>query len=342
VRYELNNILQSAAYYGFTGFDNLGDEAIWHATKNKFKEINLYPIKRTRFGFVNKLVSIKNKKIIMLGGGTLIGDNKPDGTNPFREQYSLFSKNARYRVAFGTGVGSIYGENMPPLWLTQWKALLEKLDYIGVRGKESQKTLKVLGVGSEVIGDSACAWVYSKRRQVKSKVLGVNIGARRDLLPDDKIKSYSQFVASKYMTGWSIEFYILNPSDYQLTVDFSKSCGISNPNLFPIYNDTEKYLTKVSGTHCFIGTRLHSVILAMCAGVPSIMIGYAPKAHDFMGSVGMECFNILMADLSTDKLNEVFENLLGDTVNISDEILNNLLVFKELQEIRAKQICAKV
>lgn len=341
---ELKCLLQlnSAVYYGFTGSNNLGDEAIWQATEKQFKEVNLYPVKRTRLAFVNQLLSIKNKKLIMLGGGTLIGDNKADGTNLFREEYEFFSKQAGYRVAFGTGVGSIYGEHMPPLWLTQWQGLLDKFDYIGVRGKESQKTLKVLGVDSEVIGDSACTWAYSKRRKITQRILGVNIGARRDLLPEEKMREYAEFVGKKNLTGWDIEFYVLNPSDYQLTVDFAGSCGISNPDLFTIYNDTEKYLTKVSETQCFIGTRLHSVILAMCAGVPSIMIGYAPKAHDFMGSISMERFNISMSDLTGDKLSEIFEVLLGDTVNVSNEILNNLNVYKSLQKLRAKEICSQL
>lgn len=338
---ELQSLLQSnlIAYYGFTGHENLGDEAIWDATQKVFKEKKVYPIALTRFDIVNKLLGNKKKNLLILGGGTLIGDNTIDGKNKFREQYSFLARNANFKIVFGTGIGSIYNEIIAPRWLVQWKNLLDDCDYIGVRGKQSQLALNVLGVDCEVIGDSACTWAYATRTHVQRKVLGINIGAKRDLLPEDKIGFYSEFITSKFLTGWEIEFYVLNPSDYQLTLDFAKICKINNPILIITYNDTEKYLEKISGVHCFIGTRLHSVILAMCAGVPSIMIGYSPKALDFMESVEQERFHIAVSELTVEKLNELFEIMLINESCLSENILNNLNIYKDLQKLRAKEIC---
>lgn len=341
---QLQSLLQRnlIAYYGFIGHDNLGDEAIWQATKILFNQQTLYPVGFTRFGFVNDLLGNKKKDLLILGGGTLIGDNSTDGSNKFRQQYSFLSKNATTKVVFGTGVGSLYGEVIPPQWLKEWKSLLDDCDYIGVRGKQSQAALKVLGVDSEVLGDTACAWAYSERIPVVRKILGVNVGAKRELLPDGKLKNYSKFIESKYSSGWEIEFYVLNPSDYQLTIDFSEICGIANPNIITIFNNTEKYLEKISGTHCFIGTRLHSVILAMCAGVPSIMIGYAPKALDFMESLNVQDFHVAISELTVEKLNHTFEVLLNHSVSLSDLILNNMNEYKNLQESRAKEIYSQL
>ncbi|WP_020160199.1 polysaccharide pyruvyl transferase family protein [Methylobacter marinus] len=341
---ELMCLLQRnpCVYYGFIGRNNLGDEAIWHATRILFKEINLHAIKQTRFNLINSLLGNKDKHLTVLGGGTLIGDNKSDGTNPFREQFVWLSKTAGHKIVFGTGVGAIDINGNTPSWLLDWKSLLSDCEYIGVRGEQSKKVLQTIGIESEVIGDSACALALPHRNPVQKKVIGVNVGARTDLLPKEGVATYAEFIGSKYDAGWQVEFYVINPADYALTKNFIHQCGIDHPVIISVYNDTEKYLHRVRETHCFIGTRLHSVILASCAGVPSIMLGYASKSYDFMESIGMEKFNIFISELTIEKLERAFDDLLTDTTGLSNDILSRLVFYKDIQEYKAKQIISNL
>jgi len=329
-------------YYGFTGHENLGDEAIWQATDQQFRALALTKIRVTRFDFINQLLGKKHKKLMMLGGGTLIGDNAPNGANMFREQYALFSQHAKTKVAFGTGVGSIGEAAAAPAWLKQWHSLLTGFDYIGVRGMQSKEALATLGIDAEVIGDSACSWAVNKRQASKRQVMGVNIGAKKELLPSDKMAEYAQFIKNKGKEGWAVEFYIVNPSDESMTKAFAASCELSNVSFINIYSDTALYLQKVSSVEFFIGTRLHSVILAMCAGVPSIMLGYAPKAHDFMQSIEMDGFNLEVSLLTSEKLEQLSNELLSRKQDLSIDILARIGYYKDLQTERAKQIISNL
>lgn len=59
-----------------------------------------------------------------------------------------------------------------------------------------------------------------------------------------------------------------------------------------------------------IGTRMHSSILALTAGVPTVLIGYQPKAQGMMEMVGMSRYAVAIDALSADQLYTYVEELL--------------------------------
>ncbi len=328
-------------YYGFIGYKNLGDEAIWQATKNIFSPIQLHLFPESRFAFINNLVKFKHKKIAILGGGTLIGDNSPTGRNLFRERYYLQASNSEHSIAFGTGVGAI-DLSKGNTWLIQWKPILEQCSYIGVRGPLSVEVLANIGIKSEIIGDPACSWVQDTAFYTpKEKKIGICIGCTQRYFLHDKMKILGDVLFNKQKEGWSIEFFIINPGDFMLTKQFIKKSRLTHNGIHTIYENTQLYLDAVKHMKLFAGTRLHSVILAMCAGVPSLMIEYAPKNYEFMLSVGMEKYSITMTEITETLLNEMLDSINDESEDISKYIIDVFNDYRKLQHKTARSIISK-
>ena len=94
-----------------------------------------------------------------------------------------------------------------------------------------------------------------------------------------------EFVAIATRQGWRITFFALMEDDNDIIREVARLGGIAKPRIIREYLDPDRYLARVRKMQAFIGMKLHSVILAMCAHVPSIMLEYRPKGLDFMESV---------------------------------------------------------
>lgn len=329
---------QPNIFYGFIGYMNLGDEAIWQATNELFQTLALTPYTKPRFNYLKSLLAHKTKKSAMLGGGTLIGANKPDGSNGFRSDFHIVSNKAKYKIVFGTGVGP-FSSDIPD-WLKAWRYMLEGCDYVGVRGPRSQTRLKRIGIESEILGDIACQWTSTlDLRLNKRKKLGVNIGATKGLISEQGLDNYIEFLRQRISEKWDLIFYVINPDDEVLAKLMIDRLG-NDSEIRSIYENTRKYLSSLNEVDYFIGTRLHSVILALTKPIPSIMLGYADKAYDFMESIGMESFCVDVNTVSVDKLNDVFANLTSN--NFQQEIFDAMAYFKDLQKIQSKNIIAQI
>lgn len=73
-----------------------------------------------------------------------------------------------------------------------------------------------------------------------------------------------------------------------------------------------------------IGTRMHSGILALTAGVPTVLIGYQPKAQGMMEMIGMSRYVLAIDALSDDQLYTRVEELLQNrdqlTLTITERV----------------------
>lgn len=327
-----------SVFYGFVGYRNLGDEAIWEASETLFNELDLVAYKKPRFKFAKTLLNYKRKKCAILGGGTLIGANKDDGSNGFRDDFQIISNNAKSSIVFGTGVGTFAEE--PPEWLRAWKPILENCNYVGVRGPRSQTRLKKIGVESEILGDTACQWVgHPLKAARKQKKLGINIGATKGLITDQGFDNYVSFLRQRIQEKWDLIFFVINPDDLTITQKMILSLGIT-AEIRTAYEKTMIYLSSLEDIDYFIGTRLHSVILAMTKPIPSLMLGYADKAHDFMESVGMESLCVSLNTASMNELNNAFSHL---TINDTQQQLYDAMVYyRELQKTRAKNLISEI
>lgn len=147
---------EKSIYSGFVGHHNLGDEALWQAISELLKPLDLYVNPTPASSYAKKVIQLKKHHLAVLGGGTLIGSDLKDGSNPFRESFKQLLLRSQQSITFGTGVGKISSPE-DQTWLMAWKPLLEKCYYIGVRGPDSVETLTNIGLKNvDLLGDAAC------------------------------------------------------------------------------------------------------------------------------------------------------------------------------------------
>ncbi len=321
-------------YLGWVGYDNLGDELMYSAFQKQFKTFNAPFFKYTaKFKIFEDMFKCKFYSAVALGGGTLIN------TKGFYTKFKRAQEAGYVTFTWGTGVRN------PEFWTEQnnvknlipeWIRLLKKCKYVSVRGPLSQKLLIRHGFfDSEVIGDSA---LYFAREIVRKKKrirrIGINVGLSAEGMAWGNeqlfLEGIGKFIKVMHSKGWEIILMPVFKKDYHAIKMLSMTANNSFKVFYPT-SSLEKTMLFLEGCDLFIGEKLHSVVLAMCAATPCIMLEYRPKCLDFMMSMNMERYNLRIDQISLDKLifytQELYENL--DKLQI--EISMRALHFKELQ-----------
>jgi len=70
----------------------------------------------------------------------------------------------------------------------------------------------------------------------------------------------------------------------------------------------------------FVGTRMHSNIYALSAGVPSLAIAYQPKTHEIMRELGLGDLVLDIEDLDLSSLQKAFHELVSSRQQISEQV----------------------
>jgi hypothetical protein len=328
---------------------NLGDQAVFSAIDRTFPNVTVaYPKHPNgQFGrFLLRWECRQKRLASMLGGGTMIG--APPWSTGYADRFEASLRRTGRGFAFGTGVAELtfppdqeaFVED--PSTYLGWARLLKECEYVGVRGPRSQAALAKLGVASEIIGDPACAFVRPKGFwQPTLGYLGLNIGHGGGSMWGERSRfntAMGRFVASATRQGWNIEFFALMDDDVHIIKEVARLGQIAAPRIHCEFVDVYRYLAHVAKMQAFIGMKLHSVILAMCANVPSIMLEYRPKGIDFMASVGLEQFNIRTSDVEPSALLDLLSKLVNRGTHWSEMIRQRMSDYKILQETRAREL----
>lgn len=274
---------------GCPGHQNLGDEALFEACKKLFNRCSLvhYSGGRT-LSIPSKLLKISGTA--MLAGGTIINRM---GLHAARECIDVFAK----LFVFGTGVAQ------PAFWsgkvgrkdtLKQWKPILQRCGYVGVRGPLSAQVLREIGIDNvEVIGDPVLTFASNNYKNWDShepNSIGLNVGWDRIAQwgePETIYAEYIQLASIARKARWRVRWFVVWPPDLATTTELAKISD-TEAEIYQIYSNPSEYIELVRPLSIFVGTRLHSVALATCAYVPSIMLEYRPKCRDYMMSIGQE------------------------------------------------------
>ena len=255
---------------------NLGDQAVFKAIDRTFSGVTVaYP--KDPQGLLGRAVgrweNRQRRLASILGGGTMIG--AASWSAHFAAVYEESLDRTGLGFAFGTGVAE---NDFPPdneffvadpSTYQKWGGLLRRSRFVGVRGPRSRAALAELGVTSEVIGDPACAFAKPEGFwRPEPGRLGLNVGHGGGSMWGDRGEfnaKMGKFVAEAKRRGWEIEFFALMDDDVNIIKDVARMGGIADPPIFREYVDPERYLARIRKMQAFIGMKLHSVILAMCA-----------------------------------------------------------------------------
>jgi polysaccharide pyruvyl transferase WcaK-like protein len=175
--------------------------------------------------------------------------------------------------------------------MDRWRTLLNKCDYVGVRGPISATLLRNAGVENvDVVGDPVIALAESEpARPVESGSLGINIGYCSGQLWGENeprlCEEYVRLAQTAKRNGYRVEWFVVWPGDLPVTRLAAAQSG-TDEVIHEVYHDPSAYLTTVRHMSFFVGMKLHATLLATCAYVPSVMVEYRPKCRDYMASIG--------------------------------------------------------
>lgn len=274
-------------YYvgGWLGKDNLGDEALFSAYHNLFPRFSFihYDGGRLGAGIARKLSS---SRAGILAGGTLIGQRRN-----WLDIASSFLEICPSLLVFGTGVDD------PSLWsgettIEDWIPILERCDYIGVRGPQSADLLQSHGLTQvEIVGDPVLTFAADHvNPSPVPRTLGLNIGTADGRLwgSEDRVcEEMARLAKTATKAGWSVKWFAVWPKDLEITRK-AASAGGSGHEICPIFRNHREFMAQVRSLTAFVGMKLHATILATCALTPAIMLEYQPKCRDYMKSIGRE------------------------------------------------------
>lgn len=329
---------------GWLGKNNLGDEALFEAAKFLFYRFYLLRFDASR----PEIMILKQFPFIkagILAGGTLI--NKPEDW--WLELPSKFLDICPNLFVFGTGVAH------PSFWegrrhqgnmIHKWKPLLEKCEYIGVRGPMSAELLTDVGIKDvEVVGDPVLVFAEDKiSTSIMPNSIGLNIGTADGNVWGDEDTICSEFIKLATLArkaNWTVKWFVVWPKDLQITQKAAELSKTSHA-IYKIYNDYGKYIELVKPLAAFVGMKLHATILATCAFVPSIMLEYRPKCRDYMKSIGQEASTFRTDDFRAEFVWELVCSWNSKRAEVVKELYGGVKRLQEIQLRRAQELMTRM
>ena len=325
---------------------NLGDKALIVAARLLFPQCGFidYPYSRPEPFYL----AAKNFRFIkygLLAGGTLI-NRTPRALKMAAESFPL-CKNS---IIFGTGVANPSFWAARPHWensIPQWKPLLERCSYIGVRGPMSAEVLTEAGIDNvEVAGDPilVLAEQWGPDRPYIDKSIGLSIShpgidPHVDMwgTPEQLHDQYVKLAAIARKNGWKVRWLIADPREMDLVTKIAKLSGTSQ-EICNSFGDYKTYLDLVRPISVFVGMKLHSVALATCAYVPSIMAEYRPKCRDYMRSIGQDANTIRTDQFNADKVWQQVEHMNSERQRMSRSLYENIKPVHDKQKQKAHDL----
>jgi Polysaccharide pyruvyl transferase len=280
--------------------DNFGDAMVYMAIQEMLPSLTLYEYSqpsRLRGKILHRTMRIPGVcRYSSLGGGTLIF-----APRKFGWLQSLESALAQTRplFSFGTGVRDPafnLDAGIPSGFCEEieaWAACLRRFPFVSVRGVESKRLLGEHGIDNvEVIGDPALYYtrdrISEKRMQ---KTIGINVSRYGTFWSGSKEQSLSVMAAvlqALVADRWSITLFSSMPEDEPLLESMAEKSGGNEVRIFKEHADIPRTLAAIEALDVFVGFKLHLVIAACCVNTPPVMIGYQPKAIDFMKTIDFD------------------------------------------------------
>jgi hypothetical protein len=302
---------ERCGYLGFTQGRNLGDDACRDAASELMAPFTLVDWNKARIVLPKKLSVQERCSGLMLGGGTLIG----------RYQWLDELKNMQCRLGgnmFSIGVG-VEDPDSGDWHLTsqreleRWVPTLLDMDYLSVRGERSAEILRGLGVGAIVSGDIALG-LHPRPAEPRERILGICMASPTDGMWGGTVESALDTVVGLsrrlIREGWMIHLYLIyRRADGAITRELMRRIDNADSVRAISPTSTDDYLNHVGEATVFIGMRLHSVVLASVAAVPSVALAYRPKCEEFMESIGRSKWSVRTSALDGLQLMSMLEEI---------------------------------
>lgn len=328
-----------AAYSGWIGYENLGDELLFEAHKLLFPKYRLIHFRPSPFlKLYFRLFKRSAFKIGILGGGTLIND---DYRWLFEMQY--IQNQLIPTFCFGTGVSD------PTFWeyqnykkwhnyMKDWSKILKNFSFVGLRGPDSYKILKNNKINNGVIiGDTAISLApnrIKKKIDKKEKIIGLNIG-ENPMWGNEEEYFKKIIILIHNLLGKDFKIYLLPISKKDININKRMLKIINNQKCYlniKAYKSYKEYFIETEKCDIFISQKLHAGIISTMHRIPTIMFEYQPKCRDYMKSIDMNSYVIRTDELDIHDIVSMINEILSKYDNLRSKLDKKIKEYKALQK----------
>lgn len=329
-------------YIGWLGHNNVGDEALYAAFKSPlFGNCLLTPF--YDFSALSAIASLKSRKLVVLGGGTLINDDN------YLEPLERCQRAGMPTFVFGTGVGDLsYWAQFPEAQRgnsERWLKVLGDADYVGVRGPRSLKWLHDNGIAkAEIIGDPALCLTRPRLVERGQPTLGVNLGSHDPTTggDDGPYQSMASLVRLAIAQGYRVRFISLHDIDLEIGQKLAAEIAHPQFDCAPFSGHYEATLQQLGACDLAVGQRLHFTVLACALGVPNLSLSYQPKCLDFLESIDREDLSIATANVTPEVLAERFQWLQRQAPTMVGQLNSACDALRARQKHKAAELVAQL
>lgn len=331
---------------GYYGFHNIGDEAILKsiitALRQEKPDIkitvlsndiehtkNTYNVDAiNRWNVAKIYLELLKSDGLISGGGSLLQDVTSSRPITYYTAIMKIAKLARKPVfIYAQGVGPISEDKNKKAV----KKILNRVNYITLRDKESLDLVKSIGVTKEieivpdpVMGFSIDGFesnICDKYNGLKYITVSVRDWEKATTNFLEKIaKSCDEIVAS----GTSVVFIPMHGEHDYKTSKKVVNMMTEKADIFDYNASIEEKILCIKNSELMIGMRLHALIFAATVNTPMIGISYDPKIDSFLDIVNQPCIGSVDDNWNSNDLSNKAIRIINDSLQIQTNLKINV------------------
>ncbi len=346
----------NALVFGYIGFNNSGDDAIFDIFSKSFLEkypkssitvlsnssdklLDSNKIKHVYgFNIFKIMKEIKKNQIIIANGGSLLQDTTSSRSLYYYLSIIWYAKLHHKKVVMlANGLGPInknFNKNLV-------RNIVDKVDLITFRDSESHELAKKLGINDpkmEVTADmvfsykdmqkiEVCNEIFAKEGiPTDKKIIGVMIRpwGNNDKYITDIAKLCDKLIAEKNVNILFIPMQKTKRiNDILTSQEVIKRMSNKAYILEASYN-YEEISSIIRKMELIISMRLHSIIYALISGIPVYGLAYQPKVKSYLNEVNLPVENDL-DNLDIEKIFIELVKLMENRDEISQSIEHKII-----------------
>lgn len=343
---------------GYYGFRNSGDDNLLHAIINSLKErkedININVFSKNpeetakiygvnsvnRFDFMALRKALKNTKLFIMGGGSLL----QDGTSLRSLIYyavciGMAKKLCEKTMLYANGVGPFVHE----LSKSVTARALKGVNIVTLRDLDSAMELKNMGVYKNVYITADPVFSLNESLRSGENILwakGITKGEKYicvsprkwDRQPEHFAEGFAglcDYIYTEY--GYKVVFLPMQyPYDARIIRGIQSK--MKSPSVFLDSRlSAEEILSVIKGSEFVVGVRLHLLIYAAAVSVPGIGIVYDPKVSGFQRYIGQPYY-IEPRSLTAGDFTAVIDDCIKNREETVTCLMENSKVMREKSE----------
>lgn len=343
-----------ALFCGYYGMGNKGDEASLAYTareihrrrqnvrlaylsgKAGYVQSGIFPI--NRYNPIAVIKAMRQSRVFVFGGGSLMQNATSRRSLIY---YSLLISLAEIFcnkiTVYANGIGPLYGKHAKKLCAR----ILRAAESISVRDGESYRLAKSLGVPEEklsLVSDPVfLAGSYldiTKPKSLSRKYIAVS------LRPVQKQKIDVRKIAKVLRTFPDRTPVFISMQD-STDLEISRKAASLTGGLVLRAMDISELIAFLRFADAAVGMRLHFLIAAVIAGVPSVALSYDLKIDGVIGGIG--CVPVLSAfDFTEKELRSSLSSVIDNSNRIKREMSLASRFLGNLSEDGAEMLCRDI